>query len=458
MNRDEQAELFERGVSTFIDPDGVFKDKLERKAKGEYKKDIVIKFGVDPTRPDIHLGHAVVLRRLRQFQDLGCKVVFLVGDYTAQIGDPTGESKIRPELTITEIQKNMKTYLEQVGKILRDDPAVFSWITNSDWFLNVTDVSANVDAKLELEGKKIEPNSFIGKALLFENTRMQRKIGPDKGIIGITLRGLLWTLKHITHQRLIERDMFQDRLKSGSELYMHEMLYPVLQGIDSFALSHIYGSCDLEMGGADQTFNMLMGRDVMKANGVEQQAVLAMKIIPGTDGKEKMSKSLDNYIGINETPEEIFGKTMSIPDSLMKEYFLLATYTPIAEVEEMEKKLESGKLHPRDMKLRLAREITAIYHGTDAAKKAEEGFIDTFSRGGVPKEIVVVKVASGSKLGDVLLSQGLVDSKSEFQRLLKEGAIKNIDTDSSLDESHVSLEDNITLRIGKHRFIKIEIV
>src|SRR3989344_3353304 len=299
MNKDVE-EVLSRSVSTFVDPQGAFKDKLLKKINGQYKKDIVIKLGVDPSRPDIHFGHAVVLRKLRQFQDMGCKVVFLVGDFTARIGDPSGKSKIRPEIEQAEVDHNAKTYIEQVGKILRTEPSIFSWIRNSDWFTNITDLNLpdnyKVDMDVTVKGKttkiEITPNSFVGKAVVFEQTRMQ-----------------------VRDLHLIDRDMFQERIKSGGELYMHEMMYPILQGIDSFVLSQIYGSCDLEIGGNDQTFNMLMGRDIMKANKTEEQAVLSLEILPGLDGKEKMSKSLNNYITITDSPSEMFGKIMSIPDS-----------------------------------------------------------------------------------------------------------------------------------------------
>lgn len=458
MNKDVE-EILSRGVSTLIDPEGIFKDKLGKKARGEYDKNLVIKFGVDPTRPDIHIGHAVIFRKLRQFQDLGCKVIFLVGDYTAQIGDPTGASKIRPEITFAEVQKNMQTYLDQVGKILIDnDPELFSWITNSEWFMEVTDIAAGPEAKVVINDREVDPNSFIGKAAIFESTRMQKKMAPNKQILGITIRGLLWTLKHITHSRLIDRDMFQERLKRGEELYMHEMLYPVLQGIDSFALHNIYGSCDLEIGGSDQTFNMLMGRDVMKANGLPQQAVMSMEILPGLDGKEKMSKSLDNYIAITDSPSEMFGKTMSLPDECIGKYFKLATYTPLDEVEELEKKLESGKTNPKELKARLAREIVSIYHGEKAAKEAHDDFEDTFSKGGVPADVEVVKYAVGSKLSEIVLGRGLIESKTEWRRLVEDGAIKDMETGERISSADALLDKPVTLKVGKHRFLKIDVL
>lgn len=450
MNKDV-GELLSRGVGTLIDPDGSFEQKLIKKAKGEYSKDIIIKLGIDPTRPDIHLGHAVVLRRLRQFQDLGCKVVFIIGDFTTRIGDPTGRSKVRPELEQAEVEKNAMTYIEQVGKILKTDPESFSWIRNSDWFTNITDLNLPEDYQINMDitvdGKNtkipIAPNSFVGKAVAFEQSRMQVKNLKLKGRISvITLSSFLWSLRNLTHSRLIERDMFQDRINSGQELYLHELMYPVLQGIDSFVISQIYGSCDLEIGGTDQTFNMLVGRDVMKANKALEQSVMSLEILPGTDGKEKMSKSLDNYIAITDTPNDMFGKVMSIPDSAIASYFRLATYTPVGEIEEIEKKIGGGKHNPKEFKVRLAHEITAIYHGEEAANQAEKNFSETFSKKGTPKDIKVVKAPEDKALVEILLEEELVSSKTEFNRLSKAGAINEIEPG--------------VYRIGKHRFIKIE--
>lgn len=466
MNK-EVTEILSRGVGVFTDPEGVFENKLLKKIKGEYKKDLIIKLGVDPSRPDIHLGHAVILRKLRQFQDLGCKVVFLVGDFTARIGDPSGRSKTRPETEQAEVDKNAQTYIEQVGKILRTEPQVFSWIRNSDWFTNITDLNLPDDYKIDMdvavEGKttkiKIAPNSFMGKAIVFEQTRMQvRDIGLKDKISVITLLNILWSLKHITHAQLIERDMFQERIKNGQELYMHEMLYPVFQGIDSFVLSQIYGSCDLEIGGTDQTFNMLMGRDIMKANNVEQQAVLSLNILPGLDGKEKMSKSLDNYVAIIDKPNEMFGKIMSIPDSAISTYFELATYTPIEEIKEIEKKLSDTKNNPKKFKERLAHEIVAIYHGEELAKESGNNFYETFSNKGVPKDIETIKISRETKLSDALLSQKVISSKTEWRRLVKDGAISNQETGEKISDPDESIQKDIILRIGKHRFVRLEVL
>jgi len=466
MERDID-QILTRGVGSFIDPDGLFKQKLLKKVRGEYPKDIVIKLGVDPNRPDIHLGHAVILRRLRQFQDLGCKGVFLVGDFTAQIGDPTGKSKVRPEMEQAEVEKNAQTYIAQVGKILKtDDPKLFSWIRNSDWFTNITDLNLPDDAEISFEINSgdvhskvpIAPNSFVGKAIAFEQSRMQVKDLKLKDHISvITLTTFLWFLKHITHARLIERDMFKQRLEKGEELYMHEMMYPVLQGVDSFALAQIYGSCDLEVGGTDQTFNMLLGRDIMKANKLEPQAVLSMEIIPGTDGTEKMSKSLDNYIAITDLPNDMFGKVMSIPDSVMSTYYSLATYSPVDVVEKIEKDIEKGTLHPKDAKLRLAREITAIYHGEKSATDAEKEFIETFSNKGAPTDMIQRTVVKNSKLMDVLLEAGIVESKTEWRRLVEEGAVTIIGTEMHINSPDFLISENLNLKIGKRRFIEIKV-
>lgn len=462
--KQDYSEIFERGVSEFIDPDDTFKEKLEKKIRGEYPKDIVIKYGVDPTAPDIHLGHAVVFRKLRKFQDLGCRVVFLVGDFTAQIGDPSGKSKIRPELELKEIEKNMKTYLEQVGKILKTDKDVFTWIRNSDWFTAITDLAFppghKVNLELEQAGQKIklsvDANSFIGKAVVFEQTRMQvRDIGLKEKVSVVTLRSFLRGLRRITHSRLIDRDLFQERIKKGEELFMHEVMYPVLQGIDSQVLHQIFGSCDLEIGGSDQTFNMLFGRDVMKNEGQPPQSVLATRLLEGTDGNEKMSKSLGNYIGITEEPIEMYGRVMSIPDSSIINYFELATYAPMKDIEQMKKDLEKEKVNPRDLKMRLAREIVAEYHGEDAASKAEEGFVRTFQKKEIPEEMPVVKAKKGGKLADVLLREKLVKSKSDFRRLVEEGAVTDLERGEKIEDPNFQIKEPLVLKIGKHRFVKI---
>lgn len=448
-------ELFSRGIASLIDPDNAFREKVAKKARGEYPNDIIIKLGIDPTRPDIHIGHAVALRKLRAFQDAGCKVVFLIGDYTTQIGDPTGKSKVRPEISQAEIEANMKTYLDQVGKILRvDDPKLFSWIRNSDWFLNVTDVQpSNPNALLRAGVGVVKAGSFAGKGILYENTRMQKTHLKRSGIHTVSFTNILAMLRHVTHARLIERDMFQDRLKNGGELYMHEMLYPVLQGIDSSVIATLYGSCDLEIGGTDQTFNMLMGRDVMKVNKQFEQSVMSVDILEGLDGKEKMSKSLDNYVSIADEPKDMYGKVLSLPDALISRYFLLATYTPKTEIADIEKKLADPKTNPRDIKMRLAREIVAIYHGEAAAQGAEESWVSTFSEKKIPEDVMEISGTFATIIDAVMIAEA-ASSRTEARRLVEAGAVTHLESDMKITDVAAKPEAG-TYRVGKMRFFRI---
>ncbi|MEK7118449.1 MAG: tyrosine--tRNA ligase [Patescibacteria group bacterium] len=478
------ADIFTRGVGTFVDPGGIFKKKLIAKATGKYSKEIIIKFGVDPTRPDIHLGHAVVLRKLRQLQDLGCKVVFLVGDFTAQIGDPTGKSKMRPEISQEEISCNMGTYIKQVPKILKIEPTKeeknekvardalgsvvdspwFSWMRNSEWFTAVTDVTKKgaSDQALTVTNKetnqkvvlKFPANSFFGKSVIYENSRMQKVFLKKTEVKTVSVINLFSILRKISYAQLVERDLFQERIKNNEPFFMHEMLYPVIQGIDSDIVAQIYGSCDLEVGGTDQTFNMLMGRKVMELTKKEPQAVAAFDILVGLDGKEKMSKSLDNYVGIADVPNEMFGKIMSIPDSVISSYFELCTFTAMTEVKELEKKLVGGKVNPRDVKMDLAQQIVEIYHGRAKAEGARTAFISTFQNKELPENMREAKVAKGMLLVDVLIDLGILDSKNEFRRLLGEGAIRKNGKEKLTDPA-TKVEENIVLKIGKHRFVKM---
>ena len=464
-NKREIEEFFSRGVLEFIDPGNSFKEKLFQKIEGNYKDDIFVKFGIDPTRPDIHIGHAVVFRKLRQLQDWGCKIIFLIGDYTAQIGDPTGKDKTRPEVEQKEVEENLKTYLEQCKQILKTEKQYFSWIRNSDWLTAITDLNLPEDYKVNFEVKNksekisvaIKPNSFIGKAIVFEKTRMQVSESKEGRISVTTLRSFLWGLKHLTLSRLIERDMFQKRIKEGREIYMHELMYPVLQGIDSQVLAQVYGSCDLEVGGSDQLFNMLLGRDIMKVNKLPEQSVLAFSLLEGVDGNEKMSKSSDNYIGISESARDIFGKTMSIPDSSIVNYFTLATYTPVSEIQEIEKSLKDEDVNPMDIKLRLAEEIATIYHGKEEAKSAKESFLKTFQKKEVPEDLEKIKIETGSLLVDVLLENGIVKSKTEFRRLVEEGAISELNSGEKINDLQFSISSDSVFRIGKKRFLSVSL-
>jgi tyrosyl-tRNA synthetase len=464
VNEKDINELLSRGVGDFIDPENSFKNKLLGKINGTYTKPIVIKFGVDPTRPDLHLGHAVVLRKLRKLQEIGCHVVFLIGDITAQIGDPTGKSKVRPEISQEEIKKNMDTYLAQVGKLLiTDNGAVFSWITNSDWFLDVADLIVPqqinytvTDSKTGVKNEVPFPaNSIYAKAAVFDSTRMQKTHLNKQELQQVTLRNFLATLRKITHARLIARDLFQDRLKSGEELFMHEMMYPVLQGLDSNLIGNIYGSCDLEVGGTDQLFNMVMGRDTMKIAELQPQSVLSFKLLEGLDGKEKMSKSLNNYIAVTDEPSDMYGKVMSIPDSSLVNYFELTTFTPLDEIETIKKELAKGEINPKDYKMQLAKQIVAIYHGQDAADKAQDDFNNTFKKGGVPEDIEKVEVSAGTLLVDILVGNEIVSSKTEWRRLVDEGAVQNMDIETKITDYLYKVEGDANYKIGKRRFIKI---
>lgn len=453
-DKEKINELFSRGVGEFVDPNGIFRKKVETSPEK-----VVIKFGVDPTRPDLHLGHAVILHKLRQFQDLGAKVIFLIGDITAQIGDPTGKSKIRPDINLKEISDNMKTYLEQVVKILKTDEKVFSWIMNSDWLVSINDIVAPV-RKLDFKenGKVIyttpetlPENNIFNKAGWWMETRKQRG-----EINNYTLISLLAILRKITFNRLIERDMFQDRIKEGLPVYMHEMMYPVIQGIDSNAISNIYGSCDLEVGGTDQLFNMLVGRDVMEMNKKTPQAVLSFQLLEGTDGKEKMSKSLDNYIGIIDEPNNMYGKVMSIPDSSIGNYFELCTFTPMEEVKNIRAGLEDGSIHPKETKMKLARQIVAIYHGEDKAKKAEESFVNTFQKREIPEEMMELETGEEKTLMDILVKAKILSSKGDFRRLIEEGAISDLEADEKITDANFIPKSGMKFKIGKKRFVKIK--
>jgi tyrosyl-tRNA synthetase len=484
------ADILERGVGAFVDPDDTFRKKLIAKAQGKYKKEIIIKFGVDPTRPDIHLGHAVVLRKLRQLQDLGCKVIFLAGDFTAMIGDPTGKSKSRPEIDQRAMSANMQSYVSQIPKILKIDPndedkekeknkiitisrdqngfvvdsPWFSWMRNAEWFEGVTDISTEGASKqaltFSIEGGSpvvFPDNSFPAKATLFQNTRLQNTYFGKKQIYGVTFINIMSILRKISFSQLIERDMFQDRIKQGEPLFMHEMLYPVIQGIDSDVLANIYGSCDLEVGGTDQTFNMLMGRKVMEMTKKETvQAVLSFALLVGLDGKEKMSKSLDNYVGITDAPNDMFGKIMSVPDAALASYLELCTFTPMSAVETITKDLKSGKLHPKEVKMDLAQQVVEIYHGRDVGVSARQHFVDTFQNKELPKDMLEVRVEVDTLLADVLITEKLVASKSEFRRLLDEGAIR-IDGETKITDPFTKLTEEMVLKIGKHRFLKISV-
>lgn len=388
--------LLERGVVDVIE-----KDSLERKLNSSKK--LRIKFGADPTAPDLHLGHAVALRKLKEFQDLGHKIIFIIGDFTAKIGDPSGKNKTRPPLSETEIKKNTQTYLQQIGKIL--DVQKIKIYKNSQWF-----------SKMKLE----------------DLIRLSAKL---------------------TVAKILERDDFEKRIKNKIEIYYHETLYPLLQAYDSVMVE-----ADVEIGGSDQIFNMLVGRDLQKKMGQEPQDVLTVPLLVGLDGKEKMSKSLKNYVGFNETPQEQFGKLMSLPDELIIQYMKLLTDIPAEEIDEIEKKMKKKIVNPRDAKMRLAFEIVSFYHSEDEARKAKEEFERVFSRKEMPKEMPEVEVSQNKiKIIDFLAENNLVSSKSEARRLIEQKAVE-INGEIIGDwRKETEVKDGAIMRIGKRKFIKIKL-
>ena len=394
----EQFRLISHGVADLL-PEDEFKKKLEKSVATNTP--LIIKLGLDPTAPDIHLGHTVVLRKLKLFQDFGHKVIILIGDFTARIGDPTGKSVTRPPLTEEQVITNAKTYQEQIFKVL--DPEKTEVRFNSEWLskLDFADV-------LKLASK-------------------------------------------YTVARMLERDDFHKRYTEGRPISIHEFMYPLMQGYDSVALK-----ADVEFGGTDQTFNLLMGRHLQGEEGMPEQTIITMPILEGLDGVQKMSKSLGNYIGISEAPSEMYGKAMSIPDELMMRYFMLVTDMSIEEQEQLSKDLESGAAHPRDVKMKLAHTIVRLYHGEEAANFGQDEFVRVFQKHAMPTDIPEYKVAITEEpvfVPQLLSDAGLTASNGEARRSIKAGAFK-IDGEKC-NEEHIVLKDGMVLQAGKRKFIKI---
>ena len=394
----EQFRLISHGVADLL-PEDEFKKKLEKSVATNTP--LIIKLGLDPTAPDIHLGHTVVLRKLKLFQDFGHKVIILIGDFTARIGDPTGKSVTRPPLTEEQVITNAKTYQEQIFKVL--DPEKIEVRFNSEWLskLDFADV-------LKLASK-------------------------------------------YTVARMLERDDFHKRYTEGRPISIHEFMYPLMQGYDSIALK-----ADVEFGGTDQTFNLLMGRHLQGEEGMPEQTIITMPILEGLDGVQKMSKSLGNYIGISEAPSEMYGKAMSIPDELMMRYFMLVTDMSIEEQEQLSKDLESGAAHPRDVKMKLAHTIVRLYHGEEAANFGQDEFVRVFQKHAMPTDIPEYKVAITAEpvfVPQLLSDAGLTASNGEARRSIKAGAFK-IDGEKC-NEEHIVLKDGMVLQVGKRKFIKI---
>lgn len=398
---DVQLAQIERGASEII-PKEELVEKLKRAEKtGE---PLVIKLGCDPSRPDLHLGHAVVLRKLRQFQDLGHRAVLIIGDFTGMIGDPSGRSKTRPALTVEETRANGRSYFEQASTIL--DAERTRIVYNSEWLEKMT-----FSDIIQLAGK-------------------------------------------YTVARMLERDDFENRYESGEPIGIHEFLYPLAQAQDSVAIES-----DVELGGTDQKFNLLVGRAIQQSAGQEPQVCLTLPILPGTDGVEKMSKSLGNYIGITEAPEEMYGKTLSIPDELMYNYFELATDVPTEQLSEMKAFV---KQDPRNAKHRLAWTIVRMYHGEEAARVARDHFEKTVIRGETPEDIEIFRPEpdQDSRIGILnLMSQcGLTSSNAEARRLIAQNAV-SIDGDKVADvymQIDLKSDTPFTLKVGKRRFVRVD--
>ena len=401
---DEQIKIIAKGADEIINP-----DDLRGKLKRAQKKGVplTVKLGLDPTAPDIHLGHTVVLRKIKQFQDLGHNAVIIIGDFTGMIGDPTGKSKTRKQLTWEEVVENAKTYEKQIFKILDKEKTEVRF--NSEWLskLNFGDV-------IRLASK-------------------------------------------CTVARMLERDDFQNRFQEHESIGVHEFFYPLMQGYDSVEIK-----ADIELGGTEQRFNILMGRNLQKDYGQESQIAMFMPLLEGTDGIEKMSKSLGNYIGINEEPNDIYGKVMSIPDNLIIRYFELVTDIHPDDLENMKASLNAGDVNPRDIKMKLAREITALYHGHESAALAEEHFRMVFQRREMPHNITEYEISlsmidsDGVDVVKLLVQIGFSSSNSEARRLISQGALKingnKIDT-FKID----NICDGDVIQAGKLKFIKIRI-
>lgn len=389
-------ELIKRGIVDLIEEEELIK-KLER----SYKKGIPlrVKAGFDPTAPDLHLGHTVLLRKLKHFQDLGHEVYFLIGDFTALIGDPTGRSETRPALTKEQVLKNAQTYKDQVFKIL--SPEKTKVVFNSEWFSKMT----------------------------------------AEDIIRLCAK--------YTLARILEREDFKKRYEKGIPISLHELIYPLFQAYDSVALN-----ADVELGGTDQLFNLLIGREIQREYNQEPQIVITLPLLEGLDGQQKMSKSLGNYVGIMEDPFEMYGKLMSLPDHLMWKYYELLTNVPLEEITAMKEGVEKGTLHPKEIKKKLAKIIVSQYHSEEAALEAEAKFEKIFSKRELPEDVETFEIPGGRiYLPKLLKELGITKSSSEAKRLLAQRAI-DINKETITSEEIELSRGEYILKIGKKRFLK----
>jgi tyrosyl-tRNA synthetase len=394
-----QLKILHRGVAEIVPAEDLRAKLQQSLATG---RPLRVKLGLDPTAPDIHLGHTVVLQKLRQFQDLGHQVIIIIGDFTGKIGDPTGKTETRRQLTEAEVQANAATYKEQIFKILLPDRTEVTF--NSRW---------------------------LGR---------------------LTFAGVIELAAKTTVARMLEREDFSRRYQENRPISVHEFFYPLMQGYDSVALE-----ADVELGGTDQKFNLLMGRQLQREYGQEPQVAMMMPILPGLDGVQKMSKSLGNYIGVSEAPAEMYGKTMSLPDELMLTYFELVTAVPLEELEAIREGLAAGSLHPRDTKMRLAREIVTLYHGAAAARAAEREFRQVFQQGDLPEEMPEVRInAARVWLPRLMVQANLAPSTSEARRLISQGAVK-LDGERLADpDVEIGIRDGAVIQAGKRKFARLQ--
>ncbi len=393
----EQMDLIRRSAEEVL-PEEELVRKLERSASAH--KPLNVKFGADPSRPDLHVGHVVPLQKLRDFQDLGHQAILIVGDFTGMIGDPSGRSKTRPALTLEETRLNGQSYFEQATRIL--SAKRLRMVYNSEW---------------------------LGKMSLSDTIVLASKY---------------------TVSQMLEREDFHKRFNSEVPISLHEFLYPLAQGYDSVAVE-----ADVEIGGTDQKFNLLVGRDLQRAHGFEPQAIVTTPLLVGTDGHEKMSKSYDNYIALNDFPADVYGKVMSIPDELMPTYFRLVLFYPAADVDAIVSQLESGALHPRDAKRRLARATVARYTSEKTAQKAEEEFDTVFIRKDVPDHIDEYRVGAPVQIVELMVEAGMAASKGEARRLIQGGGV-SIDGEKVDDTALVYRPDSeAVLKVGKRRFLRL---
>ena len=395
----EQMDIIRSGVEEII-PEAELVKKIEKSISNN--EPLKIKCGCDPSRPDLHIGHAVLLRKMRQFQDLGHQAILLIGDFTAMIGDPTGRNKTRPQLTIEDSKLNAKSYIDQASIVL--DKSTLDIVYNSDW---------------------------LGKMDFSDVIKLASKY---------------------TVARMLERDDFTKRYGAGVPISLHEFLYPLAQGYDSVHLK-----ADVELGGTDQKFNLLVGRDLQKESGQIPQVVITTMLLEGTDGIEKMSKSYDNYIGLTDSPSDMYGRTLSIPDTLIGKYFEYATTISVESLDDIKKDLSAGKSNPRDLKRQLAREIVQIYHDRDAAQKAESDFDALFIKKDIPDDIPEYALSSTETLVSIMVGNELVSSNGDAKRMIKQGAVKLDDEKISDMFFEVSPDSEKVLKVGKRKFLRITV-